>query len=95
MCRDMYWVTCARSTNADATRTFVFCVHRQLYGVSIFIEGIRIDPAHHVGGLRINQWVSLVIFSLSILVLATDRWRGGTVQLQQPEDAGSTVDTYE
>ena len=60
-----------------------------------FIEGIRIDPTHHVGGLRINQWVSLVIFSLSILVLATDRWRGGTVQLEQPDDAGSTVDTYE
>lgn len=95
MCRDMYWVTCARSTNADATRTFVFVYTASYTAFRFFIEGIRIDPAHHVGGLRINQWVSLVIFSLSVLVLATDRWRGGTVQLEQPEDAGSTVDTYE
>ena len=26
-----------------------------------FIEGIRIDNAHIIGGLRLNQWVSLVI----------------------------------
>ncbi|MEY2691304.1 MAG: hypothetical protein RLZ80_571, partial [Actinomycetota bacterium] len=25
------------------------------------IEGIRIDDAHVIGGLRLNQWVSLVI----------------------------------
>ena len=30
-----------------------------------FIEGIRIDEAHSVGGLRLNQWVSLVVFSIS------------------------------
>ena len=32
-----------------------------------FIEGLRIDPAHHAGGLRLNQWVSLVVFTASVL----------------------------
>ena len=31
-----------------------------------FIEGLRIDDAHHVGGLRLNQWVSLAVFTISI-----------------------------
>ncbi|MEI8322157.1 MAG: prolipoprotein diacylglyceryl transferase, partial [Actinomycetes bacterium] len=31
-----------------------------------FIEGLRIDEAHHVGGLRLNQWVSLTVFVISI-----------------------------
>jgi len=31
-----------------------------------FIEGLRIDPAHHAGGLRLNQWVSLVVFVVSV-----------------------------
>ena len=31
-----------------------------------FIEGLRIDPAHHAGGLRLNQWVSIVVFGLAV-----------------------------
>ena len=30
-----------------------------------FIELLRIDPAHHIAGLRINAWVSIVLFALS------------------------------
>ena len=35
-----------------------------------FIEGLRIDPAHSAGGLRLNQWVSLVVFTVSVSKLA-------------------------
>ena len=35
-----------------------------------FIEGLRIDPAHRAGGLRLNQWVSVVVFALAIVAFA-------------------------
>ncbi|MFA5774653.1 MAG: prolipoprotein diacylglyceryl transferase [Ilumatobacteraceae bacterium] len=38
-----------------------------------FIEGLRIDPAHHIGGWRLNQWVSLVVFVASIAVIIAMR----------------------
>jgi prolipoprotein diacylglyceryltransferase len=38
-----------------------------------FIEGVRIDPAHSAGGLRLNQWVSLVVFTVSVTMLALAR----------------------
>jgi prolipoprotein diacylglyceryl transferase len=31
-----------------------------------FIEELRIDPAHEFGGLRLNTWVSAVLFVLSV-----------------------------
>jgi prolipoprotein diacylglyceryl transferase len=33
--------------------------------VRFFIELIRIDPAHHIAGLRLNAWVSIFLFALS------------------------------
>lgn len=44
-----------------------------------FIEGLRIDTAHSAGGLRLNQWVSLVVFSVAVIWLVVDarRSRGG------------------
>jgi prolipoprotein diacylglyceryl transferase len=38
-----------------------------------FIEGLRIDPAHSAGGLRLNQWVSLVVFTVSVSMVALAR----------------------
>jgi len=40
-----------------------------------FIEGIRIDDAHSAGGLRLNQWVSLVVFAVSVAWLVLDARR--------------------
>jgi prolipoprotein diacylglyceryl transferase len=31
-----------------------------------FIEGLRIDPAHNLFGLRINQWMSILIFTIGV-----------------------------
>lgn len=38
-----------------------------------FIEGLRIDPAHQIGGWRLNQWVSLVVFVASVALIAVTR----------------------
>ena len=36
------------------------------YGVGRFwIEGLRIDPAHEIAGLRVNQWMSIVAIVLA------------------------------
>lgn len=43
---------------------FVYCAGYTL--MRFFIEGLRIDDAHHVGGLRLNQWVSLAVFVVSV-----------------------------
>jgi prolipoprotein diacylglyceryl transferase len=40
-----------------------------------FIEGLRIDPAHQAGGLRLNQWVSIAVFSASVIFLIVDARR--------------------
>ena len=41
-----------------------------------FIEGLRVDEAHKAGGLRLNQWVSLGVFAVSVGVLVYEwRWR--------------------
>jgi aspartyl-tRNA(Asn)/glutamyl-tRNA(Gln) amidotransferase subunit C len=45
------------------------------YGAGRFwIESLRIDPAHSIGGLRVNQWVALVAAVVSATVLVID-WR--------------------
>jgi prolipoprotein diacylglyceryltransferase len=52
----------------------LFCFYTAGYTLfRFFIEGIRIDEAHHVGGLRLNQWVSLVVFSVSALLIVAMR----------------------
>ena len=40
-----------------------------------FIEGLRIDEAHSAGGLRLNQWVSIVVFAASVSWLVRDSRR--------------------
>jgi prolipoprotein diacylglyceryl transferase len=54
-----------------------------------FIEGIRIDDAHSAGGLRLNQWVSLVVFAVSVCWLIFDARRS------QGDPEPSTVSTHE
>ncbi len=31
-----------------------------------WFENMRIDPAHHIGGLRLNAWVSIAVCVLGI-----------------------------
>ena len=42
--------------------------------VRFFIEGLRIDNANKIAGLRVNEWVSAIIFLVAVLWLAIDIW---------------------
>jgi prolipoprotein diacylglyceryl transferase len=46
------------------------------YAVGRFwVEGLRIDPAHESGGLRLNQWVALAVAVGALVYLLIDRQR--------------------
>ena len=53
------------------------------------VEGLRIDTAHHVGGLRLNQWVAVGLCAVAVLFLVNDRLRS------RKASAASTVITHE
>lgn len=58
----------------------LFAVYLAGYFAGRFwIEGLRIDRAHELGGLRLNQWVSLVVVILSVAFLIIDRLRSGPI----------------
>lgn len=40
-----------------------------------WIEGLRIDRAHVIGGLRLNQWVALIVVGVGLEILVTARRR--------------------
>ncbi|WP_373869508.1 prolipoprotein diacylglyceryl transferase [Sphaerisporangium rufum] len=54
-----------------------------------WIEGLRVDPAHHILGLRLNQWTSIVIFvgALAYFWLTRDKT---TEEVVAPPPAGGT-----
>jgi len=63
----------------DPARGRLFLVYVALYtAMRFFIEGLRIDPAHHAGGLRLNQWVSIVVFAAAVTSLIISRRRSAT-----------------
>lgn len=41
----------------------------------VWIEGLRIDPAHVIGPLRLNQWVSIAVVLTAVAYLIVDRQR--------------------
>ena len=44
----------------------LFCLYVALYTFGrFFLELLRIDPAHHIGGLRLNAWVSIAVFAVA------------------------------
>ncbi len=48
----------------------LFALYVSMYTFArFFIEGVRIDKASLVGGLRINEWVSVIVFVVSTTVL--------------------------
>jgi prolipoprotein diacylglyceryltransferase len=48
-----------------------------------FVEELRIDPAKSAGGLRLNQWTSIVIFVISVTWLIIDSRRASAKQVAQ------------
>lgn len=50
-----------------------------------FIEGLRVDQAHNIGGLRLNQWVALIVFLISVAVIVA--MRGAPAEPEEIETA--------
>jgi len=50
------------------------------YGLGRFwVEGLRIDPAKSVGGLRLNQWVAIVMMAGCLIYLLIDMRKAKSV----------------
>lgn len=68
-----------------------FALYVALYGVGRFwIEGLRIDPAEAFAGLRLNQWMSVVIIVGAIVYLLRARGKRQVFVLEEGRPA--TVD---
>jgi prolipoprotein diacylglyceryl transferase len=50
-----------------------------------FVEGLRIDPAKAAGGLRLNQWTSIVVFVVSVAWLVIDSRRANVKPAAQAQ----------
>ena len=54
----------------------LFAIYVVGYAIGRFwVEGLRIDPAHKADGLRLNQWVALIVGLAAALYLVIDWWR--------------------
>lgn len=55
-------------------RVRLFCLYVAFYTLGrAWIEALRIDEAEHFFGVRLNDWVCLVVFLGAVIVFATDR----------------------
>lgn len=70
----------------------LFAMYVAGYGIGRFwVEGLRIDPAKDFGGLRLNQWTSIVA---AVLALGWILWASGRPQ-PEPALAGVAPDDDE
>ena len=89
-CLVIAWLLVRIEKRTDPARGRLFLVYVTLYtAMRFFIEGLRIDPAHHAGGLRLNQWVSIVVFVAAVTSLIISRRRSA------PAVEASTVNDHE
>lgn len=52
----------------------LFCVYLMGYSFArFFIERIRVDPANTLAGLRVNEWMAIIVFSGAAGFLLLDR----------------------
>jgi prolipoprotein diacylglyceryl transferase len=68
----------------------VFALYVMAYTAGrAWIEYLRIDEAHHILGLRLNDWTSLVVFLGGLIYFLTHR--GGPERLEVQEDGSARV----
>jgi len=68
----------------------LFAVYVLGYGIGRFwVESLRIDTASEWAGMRVNQWMALVISAGAVAFLAADR-RPRTVETATDEDHDPT-----
>jgi phosphatidylglycerol---prolipoprotein diacylglyceryl transferase len=60
----------------------LLCLYLALYSAGrFFVEGLRIDPAHEIGPLRLNQVVAAVVFLVAGSLFVVLARRGGPPKL--------------
>ena len=58
-----------------------------------WVEGLRIDRAKTADGLRLNQWVALIVGAAALLYLVIDWWRHrGALETLPPDEPELEVD---
>jgi prolipoprotein diacylglyceryl transferase len=78
-CLLIAWVLLRIERQTEPARGRLFLVYVALYtAMRFFIEGLRIDPAHRAGGLRLNQWVSIAVFLAAVTSLIISRRRSAS-----------------
>lgn len=89
-CLVIAWLLVRVERRTDPARGRLFLVYVAMYtAMRFFIEGLRIDPAHSAGGLRLNQWVSIAVFLAAVTSLIISRRRAA------PAGGASTVNDHE
>lgn len=89
-CLVIAWLLARVERRTDPARGRLFVVYVAMYtAMRFFIEGLRIDPAHSAGGLRLNQWVSIAVFLAAVTSLIISRRRAA------PAGRASTVNDHE
>jgi prolipoprotein diacylglyceryl transferase len=70
----------------------LLCLYLALYSAGrFFVEGLRIDPAHEIGPLRLNQVVAAVVFVVAGAAFVVLARRGGPPRLtREPAADGAT-----
>ncbi|RBQ20386.1 prolipoprotein diacylglyceryl transferase [Spongiactinospora rosea] len=73
-------------------RLFALYVAGYTFG-RFWIEGLRVDEAHQILGLRLNQWTSIVLFLAALAFFWLTRNKTGEESLGEPPD--ETAETPE
>jgi len=82
-CVVLAWLLIRLERRVNPARGRLFAWYVVGYTVLRFgTESIRIDTAHHVGGMRLNQWVAIGVFAVAVLFLAVDRLRSRETRLR-------------
>jgi prolipoprotein diacylglyceryl transferase len=63
----------------------LFCLYVAYYCFGRFFEELlRVDPAHHFAGLRLNAWVSIVVFIGAVVAFVWVQRRGREIEPRRP-----------
>jgi prolipoprotein diacylglyceryl transferase len=76
----------------------VFALYLVVYGIGRgWIEALRIDPAHHFFGLRLNDWTSIIIVIGGAIgfVVSSRRHPGREPVVEPPADRAGGADAVE
>ena len=79
---------------AKLTGGRAFALYVMFYTAGRFwIEHLRIDFAHHIGPLRLNDWTALILFSLATIYFVTTRNRTTSAAEPAADPLGEPVES--